>query len=292
MPGTIFHLGPALILALIFPVNLVVTLISSVIVDIEPLIFYILAFLGIGQWSDTYSLTEGHGYLHSFLGAIPLAFLISFIAKKLWRTEKFEKLLLSAFIGLYSHLLLDAIGHEDMLPLFPISGNPLFIPELKYYLTVFSVLFYSIGLLIVNLNLTDKIKKKDTPLFNLLGILIFLFFLWVIFNPYKLFGFSCFGLTTYSGVPVLYLDLKIDGNGIMSIREKSHFVSLEEVRGISDNSEFVILGIGYNGMVEVDKKALSMDIPVMVLRTDMAIKEFNRLRIENKRVTAIIHSTC
>ncbi len=127
----------------------------------------------------------------------------------------------------------------------------------------------------------------------ILGFIVFVLIIWVILNPIGKFGFHFFGFTVYSAIPFPYFDLKIHANGLPSIREKSHFVSLEEVSDlIDDNPEALIIGIGYDELVKVDERISNSTIKIETLETSRAIERFNELKDDNERVVAIIHSTC
>lgn len=117
---------------------------------------------------------------------------------------------------------------------------------------------------------------------------------WILINPIGKFGVHVFGFTVYSSIPFPYFDLKIHANGFPSIREKSHFVSLEEaVDLINEKPDVLIIGIGYDEMVRVDERLLnSTGIDLEVSETPEAIKRFNEFKDKGKRVAAIMHSTC
>ena len=90
-----------------------------------------------------------------------------------------------------------------------------------------------------------------------------------------------------------YFDLKIQDDGSLSIREKSHFVSLDEAKELADEKpDVLIIGIGYDEMVEVDERILNSSIKVEILETSKAIERFNELKDEGREVSAIIHPTC
>jgi len=128
MPFTPFHLGPGLFVAmLLFPlIDVVVILIASVIVDVEP---------------AYYLFTHGyvyHGFLHSFVGCSIVAVMLSLIAYPLRRVylkiletfglrqkTSFRKILISSLVGTNLHVLLDGFLYPEMNPFYPISGNPL-----------------------------------------------------------------------------------------------------------------------------------------------------------------------
>lgn len=123
-------------------------------------------------------------------------------------------------------------------------------------------------------------------------ILSALIVIWLLQNPIGRFGYHFFGFTVYSGIPFPYFDLRIHVDGSFSIREKSHWISLEEVNDlIAENPDFLIIGIGYDELVKIDEKIFN-SVNVEALETSKAIRRFNELRHKGKRVAAIIHSTC
>jgi len=129
MPFTPLHLGPALLLGMIFfrYVDLLTFLISSIIVDIEPFLVLTLNF--------EYPF---HGFVHSFLGATIMALLLAAVMGKvrehLTSVLEFFKLeqkpsiwsiLLASFLGAYLHVLLDSPLYPEMRPFYPLDINPL-----------------------------------------------------------------------------------------------------------------------------------------------------------------------
>ena len=85
----------------------------------------------------------------------------------------------------------------------------------------------------------------------------------------------------------------------MAIRgSKSHWISHEEFQGLIGTDkdswpEVVVLGIGYSERVQIDPAILAREYPkTEVLPTSQAVRRFNQLRKEARRVSAIIHSTC
>ena len=130
--------------------------------------------------------------------------------------------------------------------------------------------------------------------FLVLGFLIAFLVIWVWRNPPGRFGYHVFGFTVYSSIPIPYFDLKIHVDGFPSIREKSHLVTLAEVRDLlEEDVEVLVIGIGYDEMVRVEPQVLEFtEMPVKVLATPKAIEEFNTLKGQGRRVAAIIHTTC
>jgi len=128
MPVTPFHLGPALLLGLIFfnYLDFPTFLVANVIIDVEPIL---VMFLGLN-----YRL---HGFFHSFLGgSIAALILILVMIKiraslssllrffKLEQEPSFNRILIASFLGIYIHILLDSRMHLDIMPFYTFDLNP------------------------------------------------------------------------------------------------------------------------------------------------------------------------
>lgn len=73
--------------------------------------------------------------------------------------------------------------------------------------------------------------------------IIFVAAVWIWQNPVERFGLSFFGLTTYNRIPYPYFDLKIYAKGSVTIRQKSHFLSLQEISDLIP-ADTVVIGTG------------------------------------------------
>ena len=106
--------------------------------------------------------------------------------------------------------------------------------------------------------------------------------------------YSRFGLTVYGAIPVPVLDITVDSDGCLWFRDKSHFVSIEEVkRLISSDVEVLIIGTGWHGAVRIDPAVQEIEgIEVHILRTPAAFDLFNGFVSSGKTVVLIAHSTC
>ncbi len=125
MPFTPIHMGPGILVKAILQgsFSLMVFGWTQIVMDIQPLIVIITG--------------EGHlhGFTHTYVGAVLIAIVAALSGKYfselglqilgmakeqpviiLWRVA-----FLSAFIGSFSHVLLDSIMHNDVEPLFPIT---------------------------------------------------------------------------------------------------------------------------------------------------------------------------
>jgi len=127
------------------------------------------------------------------------------------------------------------------------------------------------------------------------AVVIVLITAWVGFNPIGRFGFCRFGLLVYSAIPFPAVDLVIHANGLPAIRgSKAHFVGFAEIEPLlGERPDVLIIGTGYDNMVQVEEGILAMcAVQVLPLPTPQAVRRYNELRGEGKRVAAIVHSTC
>ena len=120
MPFTLFHLGPGIALKSLMGERMSLAMFAGaqIVMDIEP---------GMGMISGAATL---HGYSHTLPGALVIA-LVCLPFKRLaewgfgvaisWRSA-----LAGGLLGSLSHVLLDALVHSDIRPLWPFSEtNPL-----------------------------------------------------------------------------------------------------------------------------------------------------------------------
>ena len=149
MPFTPFHMGPGILIKSLLQgsFSLMVFGWSQIVMDIQPLVV----------------LLTGHGHLHGFshtyVGASLLAVFCGLTGKYL--AELGLKILnmnfslpieiswlvsfMSAFIGCFSHVMLDSIMHSDVEPFFPFAVNNEFLGLISIS-TLHKVCLYS-GLL-------------------------------------------------------------------------------------------------------------------------------------------------
>lgn len=132
MPFTPIHMGPGILIKSLLQgsFSLMVFGWTQIIMDIQPLIILISG--------------EGylHGFTHTYVGAILIAIFAALTGKylselglKILKTSKTNKLIsiawwvvfLSAFIGSFSHVLLDSIMHSDVESFFPFTLDNQFL---------------------------------------------------------------------------------------------------------------------------------------------------------------------
>jgi len=125
-------------------------ILASIAVDIEPL--YVIVT------GADYPL---HGYLHSLVGAAALGLLVGVVMRlldgllaPLWKFLRlvsgagWSSFLAAGVAGTVVHVLLDAPLYEEMAPLYPLPGNPLYNPSLHLPVYGFCALAWLLGLAI------------------------------------------------------------------------------------------------------------------------------------------------
>lgn len=126
MPFTPFHMGPGILLKSLLQgaFSLMVFGWAQILMDIQPLI---VLLTGEGHL---------HGFSHTYVGATLLALFAIVTGKHLselgltWLglgevSIRWWVVCLSAFVGTFSHVLLDSLMHADLQPWFPFSlDNP------------------------------------------------------------------------------------------------------------------------------------------------------------------------
>jgi len=128
MPFTPLHMGPGIVFKAILQsyFSLMVFGWAQIVMDLQPLVVLITK--------------QGHlhGFSHSYIGATLLALFSALSGKylaefglviiKVSKPEDPIKItwwvsFTSAFIGTYSHIILDSIMHSDMAPFYPLSQS-------------------------------------------------------------------------------------------------------------------------------------------------------------------------
>jgi len=130
MPITPFHFGPGAVIHALAPrrVSFIAFCAANVLIDVEPLYFML---------THQYPL---HRFFHTYVGALPVALatvLLFYGARRFaarfwlpnpfgWRELGRAPVVLGAFLGSTSHIVLDSIMHNDIRPFAPFSqANPL-----------------------------------------------------------------------------------------------------------------------------------------------------------------------
>ena len=91
---------------------------------------------------------------------------------------------------------------------------------------------------------------------------------------------------------VIILDSKI----IDWWRRESHFCQLKDLKDIPDDIDVLVIGTAESGVMKVDEKVSThfkeKGIKVIIEMTGTAVKTFNRLKEEKKKVAGAFHLTC
>jgi len=163
MPVTPFHLGPALLFGLLLfrYLDLPTFLVSNVILDLEP---FLILFLGLSR--------PLHGPFHSYtLGAlVALGTTLGMLFVKpitrpvmtLFRLRQEStprRMFVTALLGVFSHVTLDAFLYYEMRLLYPVQFNPLWglVSAQSDYL--FCSLCFPLGLILYVYRLLRGFKK-------------------------------------------------------------------------------------------------------------------------------------
>lgn len=163
MPFTPIHLGFAIFVFGIFPfMDPIALLIGTVIIDLEPIFFLIT---GIGQM---------HGIMHSTLGVLVFFLPTSFISWLCYKYLKLEKYLpkfniyislISGIIGLFSHIIFDAILYPEIMFFYPFSKETGILFNIIPFAAVYWILgiMFLVGTIVIILRYyIKKTRKKAT----------------------------------------------------------------------------------------------------------------------------------
>jgi hypothetical protein len=132
MPVTPFHFGPGIFIKSVLRRNfsLFVFICSQIMIDFETL------------WNILSGHQKLHTFFHTYLGSLVIVCILTLIAKPLfkvtmwfWSDSKnveaslkqvpISIIIFSALIGVWAHVFLDSIMHQDITPLKPFSdANP------------------------------------------------------------------------------------------------------------------------------------------------------------------------
>jgi membrane-bound metal-dependent hydrolase YbcI (DUF457 family) len=162
LPFTPFHWGPSLLIGLVFfpLLNIPILIVSSVIVDIEPLL-----------------MNLQHLFFHSYLGATIAGVLVAALAVPLKRNIEwisthllflpqkatFKNLLATSLFGVWLHVFFDSFLYPEMQPFFPLAYNPFLflISSATIYEIVTWAFVPALGLYLIRIYLVARKKKAE-----------------------------------------------------------------------------------------------------------------------------------
>lgn len=127
MPFTPFHMGPGILVKALFQgsFSLMVFGWAQIIMDIQPLIVLLSGEGHLHGFSHTYIGATLIGLFSALTGKYAADFGLRSIGQERYLPIRWTVAVISAFIGSYSHVLLDSIMHSDLEPFFPFTElNP------------------------------------------------------------------------------------------------------------------------------------------------------------------------
>lgn len=94
-----------------------------------------------------------------------------------------------------------------------------------------------------------------------------------------------------------FSDMYVYWDGKAEMRKKSHLFDLDElVKLLQKNPKMIIIGTGLKGTVKVPEDVLRVaenkGVELFIETTPKAAEVFNAFAGDNKRVIAVLHSTC
>ncbi len=117
---------------------------------------------------------------------------------------------------------------------------------------------------------------------------------WVGVNRPGRFGICVFACTTYNSIPRPAGDMQVRADGQVRSVDKTHDLEYDCVEWLLDPlPEVLIISTGWSGVVRPDDRIRGLpDCQVRILRTPDAVKLFNKLKREKRKVAIHVHSTC
>ena len=164
MPFTPYHLGPGIAVKAVLQkkFSLLVFAWAQIVMDLQPLA---VILTGEGRL---------HGITHTFMGAVVLGGAAAVSGKYLsewvlsWRKQRpratlsWGTVLLSAGLGTFSHVLLDALIYSDMAPFWPfLPENPLRFGVSSWEMTQFCVVSGVLGALVWGVVVLVRKRKEN-----------------------------------------------------------------------------------------------------------------------------------
>ena len=165
MPFTPYHFGPSGFLGLVFRkwIDLPIFVLANVIVDIEVLVIW---FSGLG-WPL-------HRYVHTLLVGTAAGALFGAAAypsrnffKRIMRIFKLPyetdlgKMIVSGILGVWCHVIIDAIYHPEVQIFWPINATPLFGLISRQQLEIACAIFFIPVIILYVISALSYAKKKS-----------------------------------------------------------------------------------------------------------------------------------
>jgi hypothetical protein len=185
---------------------------------------------------------------------------------------------------------------------FMIIISPL-ITDHKYIILSFSLAAVTFAIVFAIIHFT---QFKPFRIAILAVVIILVSALGVSFarNHNRNITYASYGLVVYAGLPVPFFDLLIYPNGMPRLVDKKHFFNNTDKNFLLDNKPDILLigsgwsGLGGKGFAREEGTYMLFSnetvkaAQIVILKTPEAIKLFNRLREEGKKVLFVLHNTC
>ncbi len=88
----------------------------------------------------------------------------------------------------------------------------------------------------------------------------------------------------------------IDSKIISWWRDESHYAKVADFKDIPEDIEILVIGTGASGVMKVADEVIEhfkkKNIKLIIETTGEAVKTFNKLKKENKKVAGAFHLTC
>jgi hypothetical protein len=111
----------------------------------------------------------------------------------------------------------------------------------------------------------------------------------------KTVTYSRFGFTVYGIIPVPFLDITVNRNGLLWFRRKTHQITTDEIRKLIDSkTEAIVIADGWDRIANVEE-SLEREFPqikIYILSTPDAFKKYNELASDGVSVVMLAHTTC
>ena len=129
MPFTPLHMGPGLLVKALLQgsFSLMVFGWAQIIMDIQPLVVLLTGEGHLHGFSHTYIGATLIGIGSALTGKYAAEFGLRFIGEARYLPISWPVTIISAFIGTFSHVLLDSVMHADVEPFAPFTLNNPFI---------------------------------------------------------------------------------------------------------------------------------------------------------------------
>lgn len=105
-----------------------------------------------------------------------------------------------------------------------------------------------------------------------------------------------FGQIVIDGQTINHDLILSDGKVIDWWRKEGHVVDIEDLKDLPNSFDVLVIGSGASGMCKVPQKTIDyikdLGVELVIEMTGDAVKTYNRLSNEDKKVIGAFHLTC